>query len=144
MKRTLSLLALIAALMPLSPLTAEGETRIVTVKGVTIDAENIGNSTGFFDSEKDWDIDYLLCWAAASSNLVAWWQSQNPDYVPENTPDTHADIWDTYRYNFKNKFAKPSGTPLPSTWTWNCFRISTISTAFTRSWTVLPKTPALS
>ena len=68
-------LALIAALTPLSPLTARGE--LITVKGIEfVEEGNWSTATGWFDASKSWSGDGLLCWAATSSNLIAWWQSE--------------------------------------------------------------------
>ena len=73
MKRTLSLIALIAALMPLSPLAAEGVEHIV--QGITFENPGVWNTaTGWYDANKSWNGDSLLCWAATCSNLITWWQ----------------------------------------------------------------------
>ncbi len=102
MKRTLSLLALIAALVPLSPLTAEGE--LITVKGIEFQKEgDWSTATGWYDACKAWSGDGLLCWAATSSNMIAWWQAQNPDYKEEGDPWGMDAVWDIYKNTFINE-----------------------------------------
>ena len=102
MKKTLTLLALTtAALMPMMPLTANGE--LITVNGVKFEQEGVwSTATGWFDANKSWSGDGLLCWAATSSNLIAWWQSQNPDYREEGDPWGVDEVWDVYKNSFVN------------------------------------------
>ena len=101
MKKTLTLLALTAALMPMMPMHAKAETRLISVTGVTIDRDNLSNSTGIFDATKNWQTDKGLCWAAACSNLVTWWQNQqDQDRLPSNVPTDNQAIWDVYRTAF--------------------------------------------
>ena len=100
MKKTLTLLALTtAALMPMMPMNAKGETIWVT---------GVNSQDGWFDAEKDTKggsgsrSDKELCWAASSSNIIAWWQEQQ-DYVPEKTAPTELNkIWNQYRDTFAN------------------------------------------
>ncbi len=99
MKRTLSLLALIAALVPLSPLTAEGTEQHI-VQGITFqNPGEWGTATGWYDANKSWydKDDSLLCWAATCSNLITWWQVQNG-----NETVKLSDVWDEYRDTFVN------------------------------------------
>lgn len=87
MKKTLTLLALTAALMPMMPLEAEG--KLITVNGVEfVEEGNWSTATGWFDANKLWKVadDSYMCWAATSSNLIAWWQSQNPTWQEEGEP----------------------------------------------------------
>ncbi len=101
MKKTLTILALVAALMPMMPLTANGE--LITVNGVKFEQEGVwSTATGWFDANKSWSGDGLLCWAATSSNLIAWWQSQNPDYREEGDPWGVDEVWDVYKNSFVN------------------------------------------
>ena len=94
-------LALIAALTPLSPLTARGE--LITVKGIEfVEEGNWSTAIGWFDASKSWSGDGLLGWAATSSNLIAWWQSQNPDYQKEGDPWGVDAVWDIYKNTFIN------------------------------------------
>lgn len=105
MKKTLTLLALTtAALIPMIPLAAQADSRLVSVRGVTIDPNNLSNSTGMYDATKDWQIDKGLCWAATCSNLVTWWQKQqSADKLPERVPTDNLDVWNTYRNAFYDK-----------------------------------------
>ncbi len=101
MKKTLTLLALTAALMPMIPLEANGE--LITVNGVKFEREgDWSTATGWFDACKSWDGDSQLCWAATSSNLIAWWQSQNPDYQEDGDPWGVDAVWNVYKNTFEN------------------------------------------
>ena len=102
MKRTLSLIALAAAL--LAPTTL-GSTTTISVTGVVINANDLSKSTGWYDANKGADRDYdgQMCWAASSSNIVAWWQDQqDPDNLPKTAPTDLQDIWDQYRQTWAN------------------------------------------
>ena len=104
MKKTLTLLALTtAALMPMMPHAAKAETKTYWVTGITLkDQNDYRTAEGWFDAEKERGTrdDNYLCWAAASSNLVAWWQEQQ-DYQIEAPKDLPT-IWDEYRDTFAN------------------------------------------
>ncbi|MCQ2371091.1 MAG: hypothetical protein MJ058_03435 [Akkermansia sp.] len=103
MKKTLTLLALAAALMPMMPHAAKAETKTYWVTGITLkDQNDYRTAEGWFDAEKERGTrdDNYLCWAAASSNLVAWWQEQQ-DYQIEAPKDLPT-IWDEYRDTFAN------------------------------------------
>ena len=104
MKKTLTLLALTtAALMPMMPHAAKAETKTYWVTGITLkDQNDYRTAEGWFDAEKERGTrdDNYLCWAAASSNLVAWWQEQQ-DYQIEAPKDLPT-IWDEYRNTFAN------------------------------------------
>lgn len=103
MKKTLTLLALTAALMPMMPHAAKAETKTYWVTGITLQDQNdYRTAKGWFDAEKERGTrdDNYLCWAAASSNLVAWWQEQQ-DYQIEAPKDLPT-IWDEYRDTFAN------------------------------------------
>lgn len=102
MKKTLTLLALTAALMPMMPLGAFGE--IVWVKGITWDGTNWNSAQGWTDATKNWKTDGGLCWAATCSNLVNWWQNRQPEgNLPDDAPTGIDSIWDTYRDGFENR-----------------------------------------
>ena len=104
MKKTLTLLALVAALMPMMPHAAKAEIKLATVTGVSIDTSDPSKSTGIFDADKTGYPfqDSGLCWAATCSNLIAWWEVQNADTLLPNTPTEHQQIWDRYRLTFQN------------------------------------------
>lgn len=98
MKKTLAILALAAALMPMVPLTAKSDVNHF-VQGINFqEAGNWNTATGWFDANKEWDgVENLQYWAARCSNMIVWWQSQN-GY--ENV-DLKS-IWNDYRSTFVN------------------------------------------
>ena len=102
MKKTLTLLALIAALMPMVPMNTKAETQTYWVKGVW--NEETQTADGWLDANKRWGSysDGQLCWAATCSNLVTWWQQQNAEFIPDRAPTELADVWNTYRLTFDN------------------------------------------
>ncbi len=81
---------------------AQAETREIWTLGVTRDG-------GYYDADKDYvDDDSLLCWAASASNMIAWWNKQNPNAaaaaaVLKNAPTDLDGIWNTYQQTFTNK-----------------------------------------
>ena len=102
MKKTLTLLALIAALMPMVPMNSNAESVTYWVKGVW--NEETQTADGWLDANKRWGSysDGQLCWAATCSNLVTWWQQQNAEFIPDRAPTELADVWNTYRLTFDN------------------------------------------
>ena len=48
----------------------------------------------------------MLCWAVAASNLLAWWQEQNPDRVPQGTPQAEA-VWAAFQQALENEGSDP-------------------------------------
>lgn len=102
MKKTLTLLALIAALMPMVPVNSNAESVTYWVKGVW--NEETQTADGWLDANKRWGSfsDGQLCWAATCSNLVTWWQQQNAEFIPDRAPTELADVWNTYRLTFDN------------------------------------------
>ena len=70
-------------------------TGAVWAKGVSI-------TTGWHDANKDdpynGDTDDLLCYAAAASNLIAWWQNSNyaKNLDSSDAPEKIDSIWQTY------------------------------------------------
>lgn len=103
MKKTLTLLALIAALMPMVPMNSKAESVTYWVKGVW--NEETQTADGWLDANKRWGLysDGLQCWAATCSNLVTWWQQQNAEFIPDRAPTELADVWNTYRLTFDNE-----------------------------------------
>lgn len=103
MKKTLTLLALIAALMPMVPMNSNAESVTYWVKGVW--NEETQTADGWLDANKRWRLysDGLQCWAATCSNLVTWWQQQNAEFIPDRAPTELADVWNTYRLTFDNE-----------------------------------------
>lgn len=67
----------------------------------------VSREGGYFDADKDYvDGDGLLCWAASASNMIAWWNKQNPQAAAaaavSGAPIEHEDIWQTYQDTFTN------------------------------------------
>ncbi len=57
-----------------------------TAHAESIWAEGVTKEKGWFDASKTKD-DSLMCWAAACSNIIAWWEAKaNPSLIPANTP----------------------------------------------------------
>lgn len=98
MKPTAALPLLALALFALP---SRAEIRTVWTEGLTV-AED-GTVSGWYDFNKAFDgEDDLMCWAAATSNLLAWWQDRNPEaHAAANDPEGE-DIWDTFQDSFTN------------------------------------------
>lgn len=65
--------------------------------------EGVSASTGWVDTNKTWDHDALMCWAAASSNAVAWWQARHGAAAAlAGAPTGKDEIWSTYKAAFGN------------------------------------------
>lgn len=59
---------------------------------------------GWYDINKTWNGDGKLCWAAAASNIINWWQDR---YVlPPGTP-TGSAVWSTFKNSFENEGSSP-------------------------------------
>ncbi len=61
----------------------------------TLWVDGVTQESGWYDVNKTFDTDKLLCWAASASNLIAWWQSDYP--VRYDIPNTPQDIWNTFK-----------------------------------------------
>lgn len=87
---------MLAAILVHAPVQAESTYHYV--QGVTFGTPgDWSTATGWYDANKSWNGDGLLCWAATSSNLVTWWQEQNGVANPSLD-----DTWNEYRSTFKN------------------------------------------
>lgn len=85
-----------------------------SARAETVWAKGVSWESGWFDQDKVgallWDdegrvikTDSVMCWAAAASNIIAWWQAQAPaSAIPAGTPCTQADIYKAFTTNFKN------------------------------------------
>ncbi len=69
--------------------------------GTTIWANGVNEADGWYDVNKSYAPedtgDDMMCYAAATSNLIAWWQNSQLDKVPAGTPTALNDIWATYK-----------------------------------------------
>lgn len=72
----------------------------------TIWTQGTNNGTNIFDADKSEDChdDDLLCWAASASNMIAWWQRQNPEAAAAaQAPMDVEDIWEVYKKTFQDQ-----------------------------------------
>lgn len=55
------------------------------------------------------DGDDLMCWAASASNMISWWQNQNPEAAAAaGAPTRLEDIWSVYKETFADEGADRS------------------------------------
>ena len=45
----------------------------ISTKKATLFAPNVSKASGFYDTNKKFDKDFKLCWAATTTNLIAWY-----------------------------------------------------------------------
>lgn len=80
------------------------------LQAATYWSTGVSDETGWFDfnktHKKGAEGDDLLCWAVTASNLLAWWQQQNPQQVPMGTPQGVA-VWETFQLAFDNEGSDP-------------------------------------
>lgn len=74
--------------------------------------QGVSRDGGWYDVNKTFtsaDDDSLMCWAASASNVLAWWQDNNPQYVAlsPDAPKSADAIWQS----FKDAFANGGGIP---------------------------------
>ena len=103
MKKTLTLLTLLGATAA-APLNAKE----YWADGVTFD-KMTKTATGAYTSYKHNSVsgpDAAMCWAAAASNLIAWWQDRTEEngaiIIPDGTPRGY-DVWETVRTLWVNQ-----------------------------------------
>ena len=102
---------------------------IPTTQAETIWADGVNATSGWYDANKTHEDDAPededgfprvdvaasddgMCYAAATSNLLAWWQDRH--VAPEGTPQGLNNIWSTF---VKNS-TKISGSNVPNALTW--------------------------
>lgn len=63
----------------------------------------VSEDGGWKDYNKSWNGDSSMCWAAASSNIIDWWQdhSDYARYAAAGTP-SGSGVWDTFSSSFTN------------------------------------------
>ncbi|MEG1070326.1 MAG: PEP-CTERM sorting domain-containing protein [Akkermansia sp.] len=78
------------------------------VDATAIFAHGVSQDQGWYDSNKTGNDDNGLCWAAAASNVLQWWQDQGT-YIPNGTPNGTVEgkphqtvIFDSFKENWKN------------------------------------------
>lgn len=70
----------------------------------TVWAKGVTEAGGWVDVNKSNNNDSMLCWAAAASNIIDWWQSKaDPSQIPAGTPQGVENIFDMFRTSFNNK-----------------------------------------
>lgn len=83
---------------------------IQPVQSVTLWAGGVSAESGWYDFNKSFrrgaDGDDLLCWAVVASNLLAWWQQQNPGLAGQEVPVGEA-VWSTFQSAFENEGSDP-------------------------------------
>ncbi len=83
-----------------TPLTLSSGSGLVSTwtQGITFNA-NGTVSGGYYDVNKNWNDDNDLCWAAAASNMLAWWQNMygTAAYANSSVPTDVQDIFDTFK-----------------------------------------------
>lgn len=58
-------------------------------------ADGVSKSRGWVDINKNWTTDKFHCWAAAASNIIAWWQQKiESGKIPAGTPKKAEDIFE--------------------------------------------------
>lgn len=75
-------------------------------------APGVSRKGGWVDYDKDADNkpymdDEGMCWAAAASNVITWWQNHNADQLTSTSLPTH-NAWDVYRLVYLNIGGVPS------------------------------------
>lgn len=110
MKKSLLLLAAVWAAFCPPPAQAE----VYWVEGIKWDGKNWHTATGWVDNDKNYewvdghptggdDGDNELCWAASASNLITWWQHQNPEAAAAAGAPTEAEeIWKVFKNSYKD------------------------------------------
>lgn len=105
-----SLLILAAAMAVFCSPSAQAE--MYWVQGMNWDGKDWHSATGWVDNDKhyEWvdghptgghDGDNELCWAASASNLVTWWQNQNPEAAAAAGAPTEAeDVWQVFKDSY--------------------------------------------
>ena len=80
------------------------------LQAVTLWSSGVSAESGWFDFNKTHqrgtEGDDLLCWAVAASDMLAWWQQQNPGLVPQHAPRGE-DVWLTFCKAFENEGSDP-------------------------------------
>ena len=69
-------------------------------------APGVSRDGGWYDYHKSGSndgvmADTAMCWAASSSNVIAWWQGHNASSLTSTTPQGEQ-IWTTFRAVFMN------------------------------------------
>ena len=89
-------------LLALAAIPVQGAVRTYMVKGVT-------ESKGWYDADKAPGQEADLCWAAAASNAIAWWQDRNADTHAQTEAPKGTAVWEMMRKDMPNRPGSPQG-----------------------------------
>lgn len=81
--------------------TDAAETQVHWAKGVS-------QQGGWYDFDKTFTTDRDMCWAAAASNVIAWWQDRNKALTSTAGAPTGAAVWATFKQSFNNISGDPT------------------------------------
>lgn len=89
-------------------LASAAQAEQIWTAGLTCDA--YGNVYGWTDTNKDNKYDEsesgdgLYCWASTATNVITWWQEQNPiaAALAEKAPQGQQEVWNNLRNTFRN------------------------------------------
>lgn len=95
----------------------------------------VNAQSGWYDANKRFDgVDDYLCWAAAASNVLSWWQDRNAELaIASGAPLGNDAIWSDFVKSFgnwnKDKRSTAAMKSMASIGTWTALltRRSTIS-----------------
>lgn len=65
-------------------------------------AAGVSEQGGWYDFDKTFSGDKDMCWAAAASNVIAWWQDRNPILTFSAGAPVKDAVWSTVRDSFNN------------------------------------------
>lgn len=65
-------------------------------------AAGVSEQGGWYDFDKTFSGDKDMCWAAAASNVIAWWQDRNPILTFSAGAPVKDDVWSTVKGSFNN------------------------------------------
>ena len=99
MKRSLISVLALSFMLPMAT-AAEAWAPGVSREGGWVDYDKDAVNKPYMDDEG-------MCWAAAASNVITWWQELNVDQLASATLPTH-NAWDVYRLVYLNIGGVPS------------------------------------
>ena len=71
-------------------------------------AKGVSQQGGWYDFDKTFTTDRDMCWAAAASNVIAWWQDRNKALTTTAGAPTGAAVWATFKQSFNNISGDPT------------------------------------
>lgn len=70
-------------------------------------AAGVSEQGGWYDFDKTFSGDKDMCWAAAASNVIAWWQDRNPILTFSAGAPVKDAVWSTVKGSFNNITGDP-------------------------------------